>query len=281
MIDSALSAAVSLWSRHRLMNLLHASYGVGAAAAPLLVTAAISLWSWRLSYLCLGLGQLALACWWWRHRAPEAIRVARDVTGDEAQKAGDRRAIWLGLLAFFFASGVEITTASWAASYLEGRWLLHGSEVGLGVFCYWVTLAGSRAAAAMGRRLRPQPIALASVTVVLAASAAVWASPAAGFAVASLAVLGFGLGPLLPALTSLTPRRVGLRHAPGAIGWQLSSASLGASGCSAYAGLVLQHEGFSATGPLLTGFAFVLALLVVALHRAPVAAVPASLGGTS
>ena len=155
MIDSALSAAVSLWNRHRLMNLLHASYGVGAAVAPLAVTGAIAVWSWRLSYLCLGLGQLALGFWWWRHRAPEVVHAARQLAGDESLEAGARRTIWLGLLAFFFASGVEITAASWAASYLEGRWLLHGSEVGLGVFCYWATLAGSRAGC--GLKKAPAP----------------------------------------------------------------------------------------------------------------------------
>ena len=83
MIDSSLSAAASLWSRHRLMNLLHASYGAGAALAPLAVTAAIVLSSWRFAYLTLGGLQLALAGWWWRHRPFEAVQAARKAADAE------------------------------------------------------------------------------------------------------------------------------------------------------------------------------------------------------
>jgi fucose permease len=279
-IDSALSAAVSLWSRHRLMNLLHAAYGVGAALAPLAVTAAIVLSSWRLAYFALGFFQLLLALWWWRRRPLEAIRAAREIADSEPPRAGRRRAFWLGLLAFFFASGVEFTAASWTASYLEGRWLVHGSEIGLGVFCYWATLAGSRAVAAAHRRLRPERLALASTVVVIASSVVIWTAPQVAAALSGFALLGFGLGPLLPSLTSLTPQRVGHERAPGAIGWQLCAASLGASGCSAYAGLVLQREGFSATGPLLLGYAVVLGALMVALHRFSPVSRNASLGDT-
>ena len=52
-------------------------------------------------------------------------------------------------------------------------------------------------------------------------------------------------------------------------------------GCSACAGFVLQHEGFSATGPVLTGFALVLAALLAVMHRAPTFEVPAGIGGGS
>ena len=281
LIQAALSAAVSLWSRNRLMNALHGSYGAGAALAPLLVTAALALWSWRLAFFSLGAFQILLAGFWALNRPFEAIHAARDASVSQRSRLAQKRFIWLGLLTFFFASGVEGAAASWTASYLEARWLLRGSAVGLGVFCYWITLAGSRLIAALGRDLDPARMVLASVVLIIAGSAALWAAPSVGLAIGSLALLGFGTGPLLPALTSLTPRRVGLNQATGAIGWQIGAGSLGASGCSACAGLVLQHEGFSATGPVLTGFALVLAALVLAMHRAPSFEVPASVGGGS
>ena len=280
LIQAALSAAVSLWSRNRLMNALHGSYGAGAALAPLLVTAALALWSWRLAFFSLGVFQILLALWWVRNRPVEAIHAAR-LAVSQRPRLAKKRFIGLGLLTFFFASGVEMAAASWMASYLEGRWLLRGTAVGLGVFCYWVALAGSRLTAALGRDLDPARVVLASVVLVIAGSAAVWAAPNVGFAIGSLALLGFGTGPLLPALTSLTPRRVGVNRATGAIGWQIGAGSLGASGCSACAGFVLQHGGFSATGPVLTGFALVLAALVAVMHRAPSFEVPESIGGGS
>jgi fucose permease len=281
LIQAALSAAVSLWGRNRLMNALHGSYGAGAAVAPLVVTAALALWSWRLAFYSLGVFQILMALWWVRHRPVEAIHAARLVTSSQRRRLARKRFIGLGLLTFFFASGVEMAAASWMASYLEGRWLLRGAAVGLSVFCYWIALAGSRLTAALARDLDPARVVLASVVLVIAGSAAVWAAPDVGFAIGSLALLGFGTGPLLPALTSLTPRRVGMTQATGAIGRQIGAGSLGASGCSACAGFVLQHEGFSATGPVLTGFALVLAALVAVMHRAPTFEVPASIGGSS
>jgi len=281
LMQSSLSAAVSLWSRNRLMNALHASYGSGAALAPLVVTAALALWSWRLAFLSLGVFQIILAVWWVRNRPVEAIQAAREVATSETPQLAKKRFISLALLTYFFASGVEMTAASWTASYLEERWLLQGAAVGLGVFCYWAALAGSRAAAALVRDLDPARVVLASVVVVIAGSAALWTAPDVGLALGALALLGFGTGPLLPALTSLTPRRVGLHRATAAIGWQIGAGSLGASGCSAYAGFVLQHEGFSATGPVLTGFALVLAVLVAVMHRSPSFEIPAGIEAAS
>jgi MFS family permease len=59
-LDPCLSTAASVQNRHRLVNLLHGGYGLGAALAPLLVTAAIAAGTWRAAYAALALLECAI-----------------------------------------------------------------------------------------------------------------------------------------------------------------------------------------------------------------------------
>ena len=76
MMDGGLNTAVGLSGRPRLLNLLHAAYGVGTAIGPLLVTAAILLSSWRSAYLVLAGLDLVVTALWLRQRAAGAAGAA-------------------------------------------------------------------------------------------------------------------------------------------------------------------------------------------------------------
>ena len=79
MMDGGLNTAVGLSGRPRLLNLLHAAYGVGTAIGPLLVTAAILLSSWRSAYLVLAVLDLVVTALWLRQRRQERQeRAAQD-----------------------------------------------------------------------------------------------------------------------------------------------------------------------------------------------------------
>ncbi len=162
-IDPSLSTLASLGGRHRLMNLLHGGYGVGAALGPGLVTAAIWLGSWRLAYLVLAVCQCCVMCWWAIAVRPARVTRIRaggtgvDWTGADGTLAGAdragaarRSAVPLGLLAFFFVSGLEISAGAWAATYLRGYLGLSAAAAGLGVFGYWAALTASRLGSAAG-----------------------------------------------------------------------------------------------------------------------------------
>ncbi len=86
MMDGGLNTEVGLSGRSRLLNLLHAAYGVGTAIGPLLVTAAILLSSWRLAYLVLAGLDLAVTALWLRQRRQE--RAAQDAPGAAAPEPG-------------------------------------------------------------------------------------------------------------------------------------------------------------------------------------------------
>jgi fucose permease len=332
-IDPSLSTLASMRGRHRLMNLLHGGYGVGAAAGPGLVTAAIALGSWRLAYAGLAVCQVSVTCWWAvaaarsRDAAPSlpaagavspvpaggaalpvpaggaALPVPAGGAAPSLPAAGAvspvpaggaalpapavaaalpapaaagalalpplrRSALVLGLLAFFFASGLEISAGAWAATYLRGHLGLSALAAGLGVFCYWVSLTASRlAAGALPHRWGPRRLAIAGCLVAGAGAALLWCWPQPAAAIAGLVLLGCGTGPVFPALTSLTPERVGTAWAPHLIGWQLGAGAVGAAVVSSVFGISLQRAGLQLTGPLLTGLAVVVTGIAIALNR--------------
>jgi len=74
MMDGGLNTAVGLSGRPRLLNLLHAAYGVGTTVGPLLVTVAIVISSWRPAYAALVALDLVIAASWLAQRRAERAR---------------------------------------------------------------------------------------------------------------------------------------------------------------------------------------------------------------
>jgi fucose permease len=272
-IDPSLSTLASVRGRHRLMSLLHGGYGFGAALGPGLVTAAIGLGSWRLAYAGLAVCQASVACWWavagGRPGARDSLRPAGAAgAAEQALPRMRRSAVTLGLLAFFFASGLEISAGAWAATYLRGHLGLSAPAAGLGVFSYWVALTASRlAAGALPHRRSPRQLAIAGCLVAGAGATVLWWWPDPAGAVTGLILLGCGTGPVFPALTSLTPERVGRAWAPHLIGWQFGAGAVGAAVVSSAFGISLQRAGLQLTGPMLTGLAVTVTGIAIALDR--------------
>jgi fucose permease len=71
MMDGGLNTTIGLSGRPRLLNLLHAAYGVGTTIGPLVVTAAIVLSSWRPAYVALVVLDLMIAVLWLVQRRNE------------------------------------------------------------------------------------------------------------------------------------------------------------------------------------------------------------------
>ena len=278
-LDAALNTVVALAGRTRLMNLLHAAYGVGAALGPLGVTAALAASSWRTAYAGLFILEAVLAAAWIglrgafppvpRHDGPSggAREDARRRTGRSDRRV--RAAVWLSLGVFFCYTGLEVAVSSWAASFLRGPGGLSATMAGFAVFAYWAGLtAGRIGAAALGSRLPALYAVRAGVVGSVAGGAVVWANFAPVATVAGLVLLGVSLGPIFPALVSLTPGRLGEALAVRAIGWQVAAAGVGGTGLSALAGVLLQLSGLASFGPALIVLAAVLGCLNVLVERA-------------
>jgi fucose permease len=259
LLDTGLNTVIALSGRLRLLNLLHGAYGVGSAIGPLVVTAAILITSWRPAYFLLVALELLLAYGWWRtssHWTPEVADDGESVDVAAAPDDGPTKHVGLlvalGVGAFFFYTGLEVTAGQWAASFFRGPLGLSAGSAGPAVFAYWGSLTAARFAIAIPRQT-PNPALLVRLGCVggLAASGLIWWDPSTAAVIVGFALLGAVLAPVFPALVTLTPVRIGHVRAQHAIGWQIAGANVGAAGLSASAGLILQHEGLRTLGPCL------------------------------
>jgi len=265
LLDTGLNTVIALSGRLRLLNMLHGAYGVGSALGPLVVTAAILITSWRPAYALLIALELLLAYGWWRtssHWTPEVAgdgENVADAVPDDGPTTHVGLLVALGVGAFFFYTGLEVTAGQWAASFFRGPLGLSAGAAGPAVFAYWGSLTAARFAVAIPRRT-PSPVLLVRIGCVggLAASALIWWAPSTTAVIVGFALLGAVLAPVFPALVTLTPVRIGAAKAQHAIGWQIAGANVGAAGLSAFTGLILQHAGLRTLGPCLVVIALVL-----------------------
>jgi fucose permease len=281
MMDGGLNTAIGLAGRPRLLNLLHAAYGVGTTIGPLLVTAAIVTGSWRPAYAALAALNLVMAALWLRQRRrdrahllatpatpapPEApaspgnpaspsshMDPADAHPGDSWSRRRSSAAVIGGMLVFFVYTGVEVAAGQWEASYCRGHLGLSASAAGIATFGYWAALTGIRILLAV----LPRPIQLSRVihwgsALGAVGAAAIWWQPDRAVALAGFVLLGAALAGVFPALIGLTPARIGRRRAQHAIAWQVGAAAAGGSGLSALVGLLIGVAGLQILGPALT-----------------------------
>ena len=304
MMDGGLNTAVGLSGRPRLLNLLHAAYGVGTAIGPLLVTAAILLSSWRSAYLVLAVLDLVVAALWLRQRRQERQeRAAQDAAAaatepDRTPRAGPaapgetaaeqtapghpsdawsrRRSgfvVAAGMLIFFVYTGLEVAAGQWEASYCRGHLGLSASAAGLATFGFWGALtAGRLILAVLPRPVPPSRVVWWGSGIAAAAAALIWWQPGTPATLAAFVLLGGALAGVFPALIALTPVRIGRGRAQHAIAWQVGAAAGGGSGLSALVGLLIGVWGLSVLGPSLTVLAVLLLVGIILLERtAPIA----------
>ncbi len=302
MLDGGLNTEVSLLGRQRLLNLLHGSYGVGAAAGPLLVTAAILTGSWRRGYIGLLALDLVLAGSWLLHRRRDLPRPARASqaqptqaqlaqaqpsraqpaqTAEQPGPGWSRRSKLIaaaGIGVFFVYTGLEVGAGQWEASFCRGHLGLSASQAGLATFGYWAALTAVRMSLALPRHPPSARIVVRwGTSLAVIATAIIWVQPGAAGTVAGFVLLGGALAGVFPALIALTPDRIGQWRAQRVIGWQVGAAAVGGAGLSAVIGLLIAAGGLAVLGPSVTVLALVLvaAELMLARLAAPARQQPA------
>jgi fucose permease len=293
MMDGGLNTAIGLAGRPRLLNLLHAAYGVGTTIGPLLITVAIVTGSWRPAYAVLSALDLVIAILWLRQRRSDRLRAALEPAtpaesaeptnpGPEAGnphpgEGWSRRrasaAVIAGMVLFFVYTGVEVGAGQWEASYCRGHLGLSASAAAIATFGYWAAFTGARIVlAVLPRQLDLVRIIRWGSVLGVVGAAAIWWQPDRAVTLAGFIVLAGGLSGVFPALIGLTPARIGHRRAEHVIAWQVGAAAAGGSGLSAFLGLLIGLNGLQILGPALTIGAVLLIVANYVLARvAPIA----------
>jgi fucose permease len=256
-MDTGFNAAVALRRDGRLMGLLHAGYGLGAAIGPIVVGASLAVGGgWRPAYGVFAVASLLLV-------VPIAGKSLGDAPSQQAM--GSPRGMLLPCLAFFVYVSLEVTVGQWAFTFLTGHRGFAELSASLFVAAYWISLTAGRLwLGVAGHRVAVNRVLGIAVVGAAAAAAIIWLG--GPVAPAGLVVAGLSLSVVFPLLMLLTPARVGAERAAAAVGWQTASSSIGAAAGPAVAGIVLDQHGIDAYGPIVLVMAVALAAMVVALE---------------
>ncbi len=269
--DAGLNAVIGVSGRSRMLNLLHAAYGVGTTLGPLVVTASLLLGSWRAAYLVLVAAELVIAWQWFLHRRLQAAN-AKPRTEEPQATTGVSRlpipAVIAGIAVFFVYTGLEVAAGQWETVFDRNHLHMSATAAGIATFAYWGALTAVRIVLALiPRTPSNHNIVRVSVGLSLAATVVVWLVPSVAAKIAGFIVLGGALAGIFPALIALTPGRVGADHAGRVIAWQIGAAASGGAAVSAIIGLLIDAINLTVLGPALTTLAVALAIGATLLNR--------------
>jgi fucose permease len=237
-IDAGLNTYVATYFGEGLMQWLHASYGIGVTLGPIIMTLALTTMnSWRTGYRVVGGFQLALATCFFL-TLPLWDRKDLSAGNDEPKRLTDYKTplvdtlrhpqVWLSAALFFLYVGAEVSLGTWTYSLLIESRGINPTVAGLWAGSYWATftvgriLAGLVAKRAGVNLLVQGGLVGAFLGVVLL----VW-NPSEAANLLAVALIGFSIAPIFPALMSGTSQRVGADYAANTIGMQMTATGLG------------------------------------------------------
>ena len=270
-IDVGINAYFSENHSPRLMNWLHASFGVGVTIAPLVMTAILSrgyLWRWgyvvALGFqVCVIIGYLIFRINW----QPKQTQAATQLPADASPKGANLHTlrlpvVWLGMVLFFMTSGAEAVIGNWSFSLLHEIRGISLETAGLWVSIYWGSFTVGRILFGLFiNNLNLQQVLKVCMVAVGIGGLLIWLNLAHVVSFLGLALIGFALAPVFPLLVFKIPDYVGKSHAKNAIGYNFASASLGLSLLPGLTGILANNFSLEVVGPVVIVAASVMILI--------------------
>ena len=239
-IDAGLNTYVAANFGERVMQWLHASWGLGITIGPIIMTIGLSTFdTWRFAYRVVGIFQLTLAVGfaltvglWSQHKATTSVEPEKRLT-DYNTPLGQtlrRPRVWLSVLLFLLYVGAETSLGTWTYTLLTESRGVDSTVAGFFAGSYWFTFTIGRIVAGMfAGRIGVNRLVLGGVTgALLGATLLVW-NPFELANVLAVALVGVSIAPIFPAMISGTSARVGERYAANTIGMQMTATGLGAA----------------------------------------------------
>ena len=275
-LDAALNAHAAGYFGPRRISWMHASYGLGATAGPLLATGLLAGGlGWRGTYAVQAAVQgavavlLALTARAWDRPAPTEPAPAHAVPAPPPAARSGRLAVAAAVAFAAVECGIESGAGVWGYVYLTAGRGLSGAAAAGTISAYWATMFAGRAVLGpvaerfgAARVLTGGVAGLVAGAVLLTVPAPA-VRPAAALPVAGLAVVGLAAAPIFPLLTLATAERTGPEDATWAVSLQVAASAGGNAALPAGLGLVIGALTARALGPAL----LVLSLLLAGLHH--------------
>ena len=249
-IDAGLNTYAASNFSERVMQWLHASFGIGITIGPVIMTVGINLfYSWRLGYIIVGTAQLALAlAFGLLHSVWEPGNNADAGGGNQfkdrvsLRETLKRAEVWLSILLFFVYSGIEASLGYWSYTLLTESRGISPAAAGIWVGSYWGSFTIGRILAGfftkqikMNSLIKLSLIGAAAGTIIL-----IW-NPFPLSSLFGVMITGFAIAPIFPGMVSLTSSRVSPKYISNTVGMQIASAGIGFSVIPAITGVIAQR----------------------------------------
>lgn len=275
-VDAGLNGYVARHYSGRHMNWLHACWGIGATAGPMVMAHALGTSAgWRGGYFAIAAAQLSLAAIFlatlslW-NRVPErtaAAAAADHHSGIIPVTPANSRAGWLSALIFAIYVAIEMTTGVWAGSILVVGRDFSLETAGLCTAAYYGSITAGRIFVGfIVERFGNRRLVAVGLTLALLGATLFAFADSTPLAAAALIVLGLGFAPVYPCLMHEVPRRFAPDAVQTVIGRQFGAANLGAAFLPAAAGWQAEFSLESITWTLIAGV-LLLAATIRQLNR--------------
>jgi len=237
-IDAGLNTYAAAHFGENLMQWLHASYGIGVTLGPIIMTVALSRWaSWHLGYRVVGGFQIALAiCFvftlamWNRKENSSGVNESKSLTDYKTPMKATLRLprAWLSAILFMLYCGTEIALGTWIYSLLVESRGIDATIAGLFAGSYWAMFTAGRVTAGIyAKRIGNHALIAGGLAGASTGTLLLILNPSKAANLIAVALIGFSIAPIFPALMSGTSRRVGESDAANTIGMQMAATGLG------------------------------------------------------
>jgi fucose permease len=236
MIDAGLNSYVAELPRPtKLLNYLHAFYGIGALTGPLVASTILVLnISWNLTYLVwITVALIVLAGFAILYDSRS--KAHHEVTGSEGRGSPlgsvlKMRAIWLTAFFLIFYVGTEVSLGNWGYSYLTEERREVPLLSGWFITGYWLGLTlGRLTLANLAERLGNKRLVQLCLVGTVVGVLLIWLLPFTLASAIGLILAGFSLGPIFPTIIAIISEEVPASLRSSAIGFLVSGGSMGAA----------------------------------------------------
>jgi fucose permease len=272
LLESVLNAYLTTLSNATtLLNRLHAFFGVGALAGPVLASWMLGFAAWPQVWLVMavaGGGLVAGFLFVFPRSEPDLHPPGSELerSGGMFRAALRQRGVLLGTILLAVYVGLELGVGNWAFSYLVEARQQGDLLAGYTVSGYWLGLTlGRFLISPVTARLGLTTVGLmyACLAGATAAATLIWVLPDGVGVSGGFVLLGFFLGPIFPTMMAIAGQLSVARLVPTAIGVMNAGSLLGGAALPWLAGAIGQRVGIWTLMP----FAVTLALVQWALWR--------------
>jgi len=245
-IDAGINTYVEKNHSERMMQWLHASFGIGVTIGPVIMTLGLALTTrWQPGYIIVSVAQAVLALTFFITKSLWKGVDSGDVEkhhGEGEASLGEtlrKLSALLSMLMFFIYTGVELGLGLWAYSLLTISRNVSPAVAGFITGSYWAMFTFGRILAGWyTKKMTIKMILYISIFSAIAGSVLVSLNLGTLMTVLGIAIIGFSIAPVFPSLISDTGNRVGPRHVSNTIGMQIAAAGIGAAVVPSIAGVL-------------------------------------------